>query len=80
VARPSGCRIETRLDARRLKATEFSSSEPAIRRWVSPVTTGFVDNADNYRWSSAGKRVETSLDAADTSVRATQASLIADQI
>jgi hypothetical protein len=38
VARPSGWRIETRLDAR------------------------------------AGKSVETSLDAADTSVRATQAS------
>jgi hypothetical protein len=43
VARPSGCRIETRLDARR----------------------------SEYRWFSGGKSVESSLDAADTSVRAT---------
>jgi hypothetical protein len=36
-----------------------------------------VDRADKYRWSSAGKSVETSLDAADTSVRATAASMVA---
>jgi len=30
-----------------------------------------LDSLRNYRWSSAGKSVETSLDAADTSVRAT---------
>ena len=39
----------------------------------NPVKAGLVDSADKYRWSSAGKSVETSLDAADTSVRATQA-------
>jgi hypothetical protein len=41
----------------------------------SPVKAGLVDSADKYHWSSAGKSVETSLDAADTSVRATQAGL-----
>ena len=41
---------------------------------MNPVRAGFVDSADMYRWSSAGKSVETSLDAADTSVRATVAS------
>jgi hypothetical protein len=44
VARPSGCRIETRLDAWRSEAK---------------------------RMLYTGKSVETSLDAADTSVRAT---------
>jgi len=37
----------------------------------NPVRAGVVDSADKYIWSSAGKSVETSLDAADTSVRAT---------
>ena len=41
------------------------------------VKAGLVDRADKYRWSSAGKSVETSLDAADTSVRATPASMVA---
>ena len=48
VARPSGCRIETRLDARRSEAKSILC------------------------WSGGVKSVETSLDAADTSVRATQ--------
>jgi putative transposase len=39
----------------------------------NPVRAGFGDSADKYRWSSAGKSVETSLDAADTSIRATSA-------
>ena len=39
----------------------------------NPVKAGLVDSADKYRWSSAAKSVETSLDAADTSVRATPA-------
>ena len=39
----------------------------------NPVIAGLVDRADKYRWSSAGKSVEMSLDAADTSVRATSA-------
>jgi hypothetical protein len=39
----------------------------------NPVRAGLVDSADKYRWSSAGKSVEMSLDAADTSVRATSA-------
>ena len=43
----------------------------------NPVKASLVDSVEKYRWSSAGKSVETSLDAADTSVRATQASLIA---
>jgi hypothetical protein len=50
VARPSGCRIETRLDAWRSGAKRLLHG-PAM-----------------YRWH---KSVETSLDAADTSVRAT---------
>jgi putative transposase len=40
---------------------------------TNPVKAGLVDSADKYRWSSAGKSVEMSLDAADTSVRATVA-------
>jgi hypothetical protein len=32
VARPSGCRIETRLDAQRFKAREFPSRERTIAR------------------------------------------------
>ena len=44
---------------------------------TNPVKAGLVDRADKYRWSSAGKSVETSLDAADTSVRATAASMVA---
>ena len=43
---------------------------------TNPVKAGLVDRADKYRWSSAGKSVETSLDAADTSVRATAAATI----
>jgi len=39
----------------------------------NPVKAGLVDSADKYRWSSAVKSVETSLDAADTSVCATPA-------
>jgi hypothetical protein len=39
----------------------------------NPVRAGLIDRADRYRWSSAGKSVEMSLDAADTSVRATSA-------
>jgi hypothetical protein len=54
-ARPSDCRIETRLDARRSDATTI------------------LRNPAEYLSSSGGKSVETSLDAADTSVRATQA-------
>ena len=38
-----------------------------------PVKAGLVDSPPKYRWSSANKSVETILDAADTSVRATQA-------
>jgi len=53
VAQPSGCRIETRLDACRSVAEQ--TLDPA-----------------KYQWSSAVKSVETSLDAADTSVRATE--------
>ena len=34
---------------------------------------GLVDCPTKYRWSSANKSVETILDAADTSVRATHA-------
>ena len=77
VARPSGCRIETsglrirsgRLDARRLKTREFSNIE------IDPVKAVLVDNADKYRWSSAGKSVETpGTGPRNTSVRATQAS------
>jgi len=38
----------------------------------NPVKAGLVQLASDYRWSSAYKKsVETSLDAADTSVRAT---------
>jgi hypothetical protein len=37
----------------------------------NPVKARFVDSADKYRWSSAAMSVEMSLDAADTSVRAT---------
>jgi putative transposase len=38
----------------------------------NPVKAGIVQKAGDFRWSSAGERsVETSLDAADTSVRAT---------
>jgi putative transposase len=37
----------------------------------NPVKAGIVDSAEKYTWSSAGKSIETSLDAADTSVRAT---------
>jgi putative transposase len=43
----------------------------------NPVKAGLADSADKYRWSSAAKSVETSLDAADTSVRATPASMVA---
>jgi putative transposase len=43
----------------------------------NPVKAGVVDSADKYRWSSAGKSVETSLDAADTSVRATATRIVA---
>jgi streptomycin 6-kinase/REP element-mobilizing transposase RayT len=32
----------------------------------NPVKAGVVDSAEEYRWSSAGKSVETILDAADT--------------
>jgi hypothetical protein len=32
----------------------------------NPVKAGMVDSPDKYAWSSAGKSVETSLDAADT--------------
>jgi putative transposase len=32
----------------------------------NPVKAGIVDCAEKYEWSSAGKSVETSLDAADT--------------
>jgi putative transposase len=39
----------------------------------NPVRAGLVDRADKYQWSSAAKSVEMSLDAADTSVRATSA-------
>ena len=39
----------------------------------NPVKAGLVDCPAGYRWSSAGKSVETILDAADTSVRATGA-------
>ena len=39
----------------------------------NPVKAGLVDCPTKYRWSSASKSVETILDAADTSVRATQA-------
>jgi hypothetical protein len=52
VARPSGCRIETRLDARRSGAKQISHKHGEYR-------------------TSHWKSVETSLDAADTSVRAT---------
>jgi REP element-mobilizing transposase RayT len=40
----------------------------------NPVKAGLVTRAEDYRWSSAGERgksAETSLGAADTSVRAT---------
>ena len=37
----------------------------------NPVKAGLVDCPGEFRWSSAWKSVETSLDAADTSVRAT---------
>jgi hypothetical protein len=47
--------------------THYSSMSFSRRRL--PVKAGLVDSAD--------KIVETSLDAADTSVRATQASLVA---
>jgi hypothetical protein len=63
VARPSGCRIETRLDAWRYEAKVNSP----------PVTWGALQIAVAHR----GKSVETSLDAADTSVRATQACIVA---
>jgi len=37
----------------------------------NPVAVGLVQQRENYLWSSAGTRVETSLGAADTSVCAT---------
>jgi type I restriction enzyme R subunit len=43
----------------------------------NPVKAGLVDSAEKYRWSSAGKSVEMSLDAADTSVRATATQVVA---
>ncbi len=44
-----------------------------IARYIenNPVRAGLVDCAAEYRWSSASKSLETSLEAADTSVRAT---------
>ena len=50
-----------------------------ITRYIeeNPVKAGLVQRAEDYPWSSAsqeGKSVETSLDAADTSVRATSVS------
>jgi putative transposase len=36
----------------------------------NPVKAGLVDSADKYPWSSAGRSVETILDAADTEVSA----------
>jgi hypothetical protein len=59
VARPSGCRIETRLDA-------LGSGAEKILHWRT------VDSPTKCQSPSAGKSIETSLDAADTSVRATQ--------
>jgi hypothetical protein len=53
VARPSGCRIETRLDAWR------------------PEAKIILHNPAEYRRPNGGKSIDTSLDAADTSVRAT---------
>jgi putative transposase len=54
-----------RADAERERIATYIES--------NPVRAGLVDRADKYRWSSAGRSVEMSLDAADTSVRATSA-------
>jgi hypothetical protein len=76
VARPSGCRTEARLDTWLSEASNpWQKPHSPSKRLILPGGTG--GSACPFVYPDLlprAKSVETSLDAADTSVRATQAS------